>query len=116
MLPFDNRASTLHPRLTSTRANLTQQWADSGFLSIDSVLAPGLAAELDVALSALPLGLHIPREPGESGLHWRCDAQLSPAMSAKSPLPLLRLQRFLGADLPALLSAVTAPLPLPLHR
>lgn len=91
----------------------------TGAVRIDDALAPGLVAELTIALTNLPFGLEI--DDARSDVRWRCTLTLPPKLDPQLPGPGWRLVRLLARELAPLASAivgrplaVTSPHTLPL--
>jgi hypothetical protein len=89
-------APALRPGLAPAR------W--DGALRIDDALAPGLVAEVLVALANLPFELYI--DDARADVRWRCTLTLPPKLDPQLPGPGWRLVRLLARELPALASAV----------
>jgi hypothetical protein len=90
-------ASALRPGITPAG------W--DGALRIDDALAPGLVAEVAVALGGLPWGLEI-ADDARSDVRWRCTLTLPPKLDPQLPGAGWRLVRLLARDLPPLASAI----------
>lgn len=77
---------------------------DRGWLRIEPILAPGLAAELAALTPHLPLTPHLQQERGE--LSCRFAVTLPAAFEPQYPHCLFRLRQVLTCSLPTILSAI----------
>jgi len=89
-------APALRPGLAAPR------W--DGAVRLDDALAPGLVAEVAVALTNLPFHLEI--DDARADVRWRCTLTLPPKLDPQLPGPGWRLVRLLARELPALASAI----------
>lgn len=101
--------STLHPRLLDPGVlrDLARDFAATGNLRVEQVLAPGLADALPDVLRALPFSEHCEDDEHVRCFFWRCVIRIPGPSDASLPPPFDRLARFVKHDLPALASAIT---------
>jgi len=76
---------------------------ESGAVSVEAALAPGLAAELAPVLRSLPYAATYSQGP--SGIVWRCEFNLPTARDPQYPDCLFSLREFLNVDACALAKA-----------
>lgn len=105
-MPFEATpalATRWHAPDPETRASLFALWSELSTIRLESALAPGLAAELHVHASRLPLGIARTHE----GVSWRTDVVVPSVADPQLPEPFYRFVQLLHIDLPALIADVT---------
>jgi hypothetical protein len=85
--------------------DLAARWRERPALRIADALESGLAAELAMWATRLPLGVMADWE--RRSLWWTCDVQVPPRPDPQWPECVLRVARFLDDELPGLAGAIT---------
>ena len=94
----------IHPRLSSASSLIWPQ--QDRQMALDSILCPGLPAELYHSLCEMPLQANQFEEQDFRGMSWRCSFQVPAEPDPQHAESFYRLHRFLEVDLIVLAEAL----------